>query len=59
MDQKIIYLDIFCELEKNVSCVIKWGVLLASLYKGKESASNAGDLGLNPGVGKIPWSRVW
>ena len=32
MDQKIIYLDnIFCELEKNISCFIKWGVLLASL----------------------------
>ena len=31
MHQKIIYLDIFCELEKTVSCVIKWGVLLASL----------------------------
>ena len=24
---------------------------------GKESTCNAGDLGLNPGVGKIPWRR--
>ena len=36
MDQKIIYLDnIFCELEENVSCFIKWGVLLASLMSQK------------------------
>ena len=27
--------------------------------EGKESASNAGDLGLDPCVGKIPWSRAW
>ena len=26
---------------------------------GKESACNAGDLGLIPGVGKIPWRRTW
>ena len=26
---------------------------------GKESACNAGDLGLNPWVGKIPWKRKW
>ena len=26
---------------------------------GKESASNAGDPGSVPGVGKVPWRRVW
>ena len=26
---------------------------------GKVSACNAGDLGLIPGVGKIPWRRIW
>ena len=26
---------------------------------GKESACNAGSLGLIPGVGKIPWTRAW
>jgi len=26
---------------------------------GKESARNAGDLGFNPWVGKIPWRRAW
>ena len=26
---------------------------------GKESACNAGDLGLIPGLGKIPWRRAW
>ena len=26
---------------------------------GKESSCNAGDLGLIPWVGKIPWSRKW
>ena len=25
----------------------------------KESTCNAGDLGLIPGVGKIPWRREW
>ena len=25
----------------------------------KESACNAGDLGLDPGVMKIPWRREW
>ena len=25
----------------------------------KESACNAGDLGLSPGVRKIPWRRLW
>ena len=55
MDQKIIYLDnIFCELEKNISCFIKWGVLLASLM-----SQRVKNLGLDPCVGKIPWSRAW
>ena len=26
---------------------------------GKESACNAGDLGLNPGLGRSPWRREW
>jgi len=26
---------------------------------GKESTCNAGDLGFDPWVGKIPWRRVW
>ena len=26
---------------------------------GKESACNLGDLGLIPGLGKIPWRRAW
>jgi len=26
---------------------------------GKESICNAGDLGFNPWVGKIPWRRAW
>ena len=26
---------------------------------GKESASNVGDLGTIPGLGKIPWRRAW
>ena len=26
---------------------------------GKESACNAGDTGLIPGVGEIPWRREW
>ena len=26
---------------------------------GKESSSNAGELGLDPWVGKIPWRREW
>ena len=26
---------------------------------GKESACNAGDLGFNSWVGKIPWRRKW
>ena len=26
---------------------------------GKESACNAGDLGLTPGLGRFPWRRKW
>ena len=26
---------------------------------GKESTCNAGDLGFDPWVGKIPWRRAW
>ena len=26
---------------------------------GKESACNAGELGFDPWVGKIPWRRAW
>ena len=26
---------------------------------GKETACNAGDLGLSPGLGKIPWRKAW
>ena len=33
---------------------IGWASLVAG---GKESACNVGDLGLIPGVGKIPWRR--
>ena len=25
----------------------------------KESACNAGDLGLTPGLGRVPWRREW
>jgi len=27
--------------------------------EGKESTCNAGNLGLTPGLGKIPWRRKW
>ena len=28
-------------------------------WDGKESACNVGELGLIPGIGKIPWKREW
>ena len=38
-------------------CTIIWG--LSRWHRGKESPCNAGDVGCNPRVGKIPWSRKW
>jgi len=35
------------------------GINNCFLSDGKESAYNAGDPGLIPGLGKIPWRRKW
>ena len=37
--------------------LISWGFPGGS--ECKEDACNAGDLGLLPGIGKIPWSKKW
>ena len=38
---------------------IYWSSSFPDSSAGKESACNAGDLGLIPGLGRFPWRRKW
>ena len=44
---------LFCFL--NIYCVVGF----PGISDSKESACNAGDLGLTPGLGRFPWRRAW
>ena len=57
--QRLVFLLICSYYSKDIYRYVLIVLGFPGGSDGKESACNAGDLGLNPGLGRSPWRREW